>query len=422
MQGWLQQTFAAFAIRDFRILWLGTLTSFLAFFTSTVVNSVVAFELSGANRAVGLVIFAQGVSMALFTPIGGAYADRLAKRRVIAVGQVVTGLVFAALALLVALGAIAVWHLAVGTFVLGVCFAFVGPARQAYVVDLVPVERRGNAMALSQIANNASRVLGPALAGVLLAWSAAGPAGAYTVMAALYAVAVASLLLLPRSSPRAEIATHVLADIVDGVRYVAGERRLRILVLLFVIVMMTGFPYVAVMPGLVENQLGRGAEAISWLMGVAAAGGLLASVLVARFAESPRAPAIYSGLGLGFGLSLLALAGSPDFGLAAVVCFLLGAANGGFQTLSTAVVIHATEPVYMGRVMSLTMLAFAGFALMGLPIGFLADAVGERVSLSAMGGSVSAVVAVSWRALSRAAAEIEAPAAGGSDSGGDPGQ
>lgn len=402
MRRWLEQTFAAFAVRDFRILWLGTLTSFLAFFTSTVVNSVVAFELSGTNRAVGLMIFAQGVSMALFTPIGGAYADRLAKRRVIAVGQVVTGMVFATLALLVALEAIAVWHLAASTFVLGVCFAFVGPARQAFVVDLVPVERRGNAMALSQIANNASRVLGPALAGVLLAWSAAGPAGAYTVMAALYGIAVASLLLLPRSTPRASLDTRVLADILAGVRYVGGERRLRILVLLFVGVMMTGFPYVAVMPGLVENQLGREADAISWLMGVAAAGGLLASVLVARFAESPRAPAICLSLGLCFGLSLLGLAGAPDYDLAALLCFALGAANGGFQTLSNAVVIHASEPGYMGRVMSLIMLAFAGFALMGLPIGFLADALGERVSLSAMGGTVSAIVAASWWALARA--------------------
>jgi MFS family permease len=398
---WLQQTFASLSIRGFRILWLGTLTSFLAFFMSTVVNSVVAFDLTGTNRAVGLVIFSQGASMFLFGPIGGAFADRLPKRRVIAVGQGLTGVVFLTTALLAAMGVLRVWHLAAGSFVLGACFAFIGPARQAFVVDLVRQEARGNAMALSQIANNASRVLGPAVAGALLAWSAVGAAGAYAVMAGLYALSAASLLLLPRSSGRQDIGTHVFADVADGLRYVRDHRRLRILMVLFVSVVMTGFPYVAVMPGLVENQLGRGAEAISLLMGVSAAGGLLTSVLVARYADSQHAPAIYSGLGVGFGLTLFALAAAPSYPLAALVSFVLGAANGGFQTLSSAVLIHATQPEYMGRVMSLSMLAFAGFGLMGLPIGFLADAAGERASLAVMGAVVCAIVAASWLALGR---------------------
>ena len=398
---WLQQTFAALVSRDFQILWLGTLISFLAFFTSTVVNSVVAFELSGTNRAVGLVIFAQGVAMFLFGPIGGAFADRLPKRRVIAVGQAVTAAVFVATALLVAAEAIHVAHLAAGTFVLGLCFAFMGPARQAFVVDIVSADRRGNAMALSQIANNASRVLGPALAGVLLAWDAAGAAGAYAVMAGLYLLAAASLLLLPRSRGRAGISTHVFTDVGAGLRYVRDQPRLRILMLLFVGVVMTGFPYVTVMPGLVENQLGGEAEAISLLMGVSAVGGLLTSVLVARFADSPRAPAIYSWLGLGFAGSLLLLAGAPSYPAAALASLAIGAANGGFQTLASAVMIHETRPEYMGRVMSLTMLAFAGFGLMSLPIGLLADAVGERVTLVTMGAAVGACVMASWWALAR---------------------
>jgi MFS family permease len=384
------------------VLWFGALTSFLAFFMSTVVNSVVAFELTGTNRAVGSVIFAQGLSMFLFGPIGGAFADRWPKRRVIAAGQVATAAVFVVTALLVAAEAVRVWHLAAGTFVLGVCFSFMGPARQAFVVDLVEPERRGNAMALSQIANNASRIGGPAIAGVLLAWKTSGASGAYAVMAGLYGVSALSLLWLPRSFGREDIKTHVLADVAAGLRYVRNDPRLRVLVLLFVAVVMTGFPYVAVMPGLVENELGRSADAISLLFGVSAVGGLLSSVLVARYADSPRARSIYSGLGLFFGLTLFGLAAAPGYAAAIAVCFAIGVANGGFQTLSSAVVIHATEPEYMGRVMSLTMLAFAGFGLMGLPIGALADALGERAALVAMGIVVCVIVLVSWAALVRA--------------------
>jgi MFS family permease len=198
-----------------------------------------------------------------------------------------------------------------------------------------------------------------------------------------------------------------LADVVDGLRYVRSQPTLRVLVMQFVAVLMAGFPYVTVMPGLVENRLGRGAEGISLLAGTAAAGGLLTSVLVARLADAPRARATTFGLGIGFALALIATAFAPSFALAAVASFALGAASGGYQTLASAVILAASEPIYLGRVMSLTMMAFAGFGLMGLPIGWLADAVGERGALAAMGLLVAAVVALSGIALARVARASE---------------
>jgi MFS family permease len=404
-RGWAGQTFAAFAVGSYRILWLGTLTSFLAFFMSTIVNSVVAFRLTGANRAVGAVIFAQGISMFTLGPLGGAAADRWPKRRVIAAGQGTTSFIFVILALLEHTGSIAMPHLAVGSFVLGVCFAFVGPARQALAVDLVSLERAGNAMALSQIANNASRVMGPAVAGLLLAWDAVGAAGAYLVMGALYFVSAASLVLLPESKPRAARTSRVLGDVVDGLRYVHSRPVLRVLVLQFLAVIMAGFPYVTVMPGLVEHELGRPAEAISLLMGTSALGGLLMSLSVARHADGPHARALTTSLGVGFALTLAAMAFVPSYALAAAASFALGAASGGFQTLASTVVIHATESAYIGRVMALTMMAFAGFGVMGLPIGWLADAIGVRGALLAMAAAVAGVVAVSRARLASVEAQ-----------------
>ncbi len=413
MRRWLDSTFAALAVPAFRILWAGTLMSFLAFFMSMVVQSVVAFELTGANSAVGIVLFAQGFSMFTLAPIGGAYADRWPKRRVIATGQVVTSAVFAVTALLVASGAIRVWHLAAGAFVMGVCFAFIGPARQAFIVDIVPIGTRGNAMALSQVANNASRIGGPAVAGLLLAWDAAGAAGAYAVMALLYALSAASVSLLPRSSFLENAETHVLTDVAEGVRYVATHPRLRVIVLMYVAATMGGLPHVTVMPGLVENELGRESEEISLLMGLAAVGGLFVSLAVTRYADSARATAIFSAFGLAFGGGLFAFAASPSYASAALVSLLLGAANAGFLTLASAVVIHETQPDYVGRVVSLTMMAFAGFGLMGLPVGLLADAIGERGSLVAMGVVVSISVTAGWIALARAPAAAAAPSAPG---------
>ena len=401
---WAEETFGALAIAPFRTLWIGTFTSFLAFFMSTVVNSVVAFQLTGSNRAVGTVIFAQGIAMFLLGPFGGVFADRWPKRRVVAVGQSVAGASFAALAALYTAGWLAVPHLAIGAFVLGICFAFIGPARQALVGEIVPLEQRGNATALALVANNASRIGGPAVAGVLLAWDAAGAGVAYCAMAALYGVSASTLHWLPPSHGRIGIASRVLADVLDGLRYVRGRRELKLLLIQFVSVFMVGFPYVVLMPGLVENQLGRGAEGISLLAGSAAAGGLLTSLLVTRIADSPRARAVNTGLAILFAVSLLAIALAPSFALAAVASFGIGAASGGYQTLATAVMLATTDPIYIGRVMSLTMMAFAGFGVMGLPIGWLADTIGERGTLAASGIGVAVIVAWTSAALARGSA------------------
>ncbi|MEM7413293.1 MAG: MFS transporter [Myxococcota bacterium] len=408
MPEWFGQTFAALSLRHFRILWLGSFSSFLGFFMSTVVNSVVAFDLAGTNRAVGTVVFGQALSMFLLTPLGGAYADRWPKRRVIAIGQGITSAIFVLTAWLLAEGMLALWHLAAGGFGMGACFAFIGPARQALVVDVVPEERRGNAVALSQIANSASRIGGPALAGLFLAWPAVGAAGAYLAMAACYAVAALMLIGLPKSRRRTGEIGSVWTDIAEGVRYVHADRHLRLLMWMFVLVIMAGFPYVTVMPGLVENALGREAEAIGWLMGSSAVGGLLTSIAVARFADSEQARALYSSFGMGFGLSLIALAFVPSYAVAMAGAFALGVCSGGFQTLNSAVLIRATAPVYMGRVMALSMMAFAGFGLVGLPIGWLADAIGERGTLAVMGVGVTIIVAFSWAALVRVARDAAA--------------
>lgn len=399
---WLQDTFAALAVRHFRVLWLGTLLAFLAFFMSTVVQSVVAFQLTGSNTAVGFVVFAQGVAMFVLGPLGGAMADRLPKRRVIASCQLVTTAVFFALAALMATDTIQIAFLALGSMIMGATFAFLGPTRQAFVVELVPDHQRGNAVALSGVANNASRAVGPAVAGVLLAWALAGATGAYLVMGGLYALSVLTILRLPHSPPRANVGeTHVLEDVAIGLRYVWNHRRLRVLVAMFMLVITLGFPHVTLLPGLVENQLGHPAESISLLFSLSALAALAASLLVTRQADAPAGITIFWLSGLAFGVSLLLLALSPSYEIAIVAMLLLGAASGAFQALGTAVVMRTAEPAYAGRVMALTMMAFGGFGLVGLPVGFLGDAIGERATLAGMAVVVCGVVLWQRIALAR---------------------
>jgi predicted MFS family arabinose efflux permease len=214
-------------------------------------------------------------------------------------------------------------------------------------------------------------------------------------MAALYTSSFAALVLLPRSvvRPGARDA-HVLADIGAGLRYVRGQRRLRRMLVLFVSVIMLGYPYVTVIPGLLEHALGHDAHDVGTLFAVSSAGALAASLGVARFADSRHALRIYTAMALLFGLSLLGVALAPSYLAALVAMVGVGAGSGGFQSLNSAVIVRETEPAFFGRVSSLSTLAFAGFGLMGLPIGLLADAIGERGALGAMAVGVCAIVVV----------------------------
>jgi MFS family permease len=385
------RTFAAFGVRDFRVLWAGTWASYIPFFMANVVNGVVAFELEKTNRAVGTVVFAQGVAMAFLAPVGGAGADRWPKRRVLALSQAAAGVVFGLFALSLALGRLTIGGMAAGSFVLGVAVSFLGPARQAFAAELVTPELRGNAVALNQVPLTGSQMLGPALTALLLA-TPPGAIGAYALMSALYAAAALSLLALPRSVARPDAGkTHVLADLRAGLRYVRSHARLRLLVLLFVSVIMTGFSYITVLPGFVERALARATHDVPTLFFTSAIGGLAVTLAAARFADSGRAVTLFVAMPFVFALGLLGLALAPSYALAVAAMLVVGMGFGGFQTLNAAVIVHETEPAYFGRVFSLSMLAFAGVSLMSLPVGVLADAIGERPTLALLGLAVVAI-------------------------------
>jgi predicted MFS family arabinose efflux permease len=155
--------------------------------------------------------------------------------------------------------------------------------------------------------------------------------------------------------------------------------------MLFVFVIFLGFPHITVLPGLTENVFERTATEVSELFFISALGALVASLWVTRFGDSPKADAVYLGMALLFGVSLIGLAWAPTFLWAEVALFGVGAGSGAFQSLNAAVIARDTEPIYIGRVMSLVMLAFGGFGLMALPYGFMADAIGERLTLLLMG-------------------------------------
>jgi MFS family permease len=402
--GWASQTFDALRIRNYRVLWIGTVLAFVAFQMSMTAQNVVAFELANNNRAVGFVGMGQGIAMLVLAPFGGAVADRVSKRFMLLLCQVTLGGSLLATGILIQTGYITVLFLACGAFITGLSFSFLGPTRTAYIGELVRPERRGNAIALTQVGMNATRIFGPFLAGALLAWDVVGSAGAYFFMAIIFVFVILTLVQLPPSTGRsASERSSVLSDIALGFHHIRENPRLLRTVIGFALVTMLGFPYMVVLPGFTIDVLGAGKAGFGIMVGVSAIGGLIMSLVVAGFADSPRAPLFLSLASLCLGIALILTGLAPTFAIALVTMMLVGAGGSAFQTLNNAMALREASPQYFGRVMSLMMLAWSFTGLIGLPIGFLADAIGERAVLSGMGASVcvAVVLLALWQARLR---------------------
>lgn len=395
---------AALRNPHFRLLWLGTLSAFVGFNTSTIVQSLVAFQLTSKNYAVGLVVFSRGIAQLLLAPLGGAVADRFSKRGILLGSQLLTAAVFWALAWIMYTGRLQVMHLTVSGFLIGLTFAFVGPTRSAYSLELAEPAWRGNAIALNQVAVNLARLAGPLLATVLMESEACGPTGAFLTMGGLYALAVVTQFSLPAPAPEpAEPGAQrgLLDDLLDGFRYLRGNPPLRSLLVMFTLAVIVGFPYVTMLPGYVEHHLGLPSSEVNVLFMVSAVGGLLASLFAAWVANGPRLLTVYRLSGLGFGVSLMLPWFARDLHSASVAMTLVGFASGSFTTLNGAVLLRYTDPRYMGRIVSIAMLAFGAFGLVGLPASALADVAGEGAAMAVLGAIVSVLLGAQGFNLAR---------------------
>ena len=196
-RSWADSTLASFQFPVYRIVWLGSFLAFLAFNISSTAQSLVAFDLTGNNHAVGTVMFGQGVAMILLNPFGGAIADRFNKRLLILGAQSAIGLVILAIAILLATDQISIFWLAVGSFATGLMFAILGPARMSLLSDIVSPERIGNAAALIQVGSNFGRVCAPVLAGLLISWAVLGATGTYFLIAGVFVIVLLTMSQIP---------------------------------------------------------------------------------------------------------------------------------------------------------------------------------------------------------------------------------
>ena len=405
---WYQTTFVSLQDPNYRILWTGSMFSMLAFMMSFTVQAVVAFELEGTNSAVGLVALGFGASMVILGPMGGVIADRVSKRPLVFVGQMIVAAALFATGLLLVLGGMTIIWLTLLTAVMGLAFTFLGPARQAWVGEMVPPRNLANAVALGQLSMNISRVAAPLLAGLMIGSAAIGSGGTYIFMASLYGIVLLTVYILPPTKAKpAHERRAVTTELRAGVRYVARHSALRVLMLPFLAIVVIGFAFQIVLPALLERHLDREATDIGLILTVNAVAALVVSVGLAGMVGTKWAWPLMLGCGVLLGLGFLLLSAAPSFEFALLAMVVMGPGLSGFMLINNSLIMANTSPAYFGRVMSLTMLAFGVQGVLSLPTGILADAIGERQILVVAGIAVLIVVALgsaAYAALGRSGA------------------
>jgi MFS family permease len=278
------------------------------------------------------------------------------------------------------------WMLLAASAIQATAFAFYLPARIAFIAELVEPEQIGVAVVVSQTAQEAMRVVAPALAGVLIGVSWFGVGGVFLLAGAAAALSAFFIARLPPGAPRVTSVRSPLAEIVDAIGYVRSRRELSLIALTTIGVVVIGYPYLVFLPALADERFDVGAGGYGVMAGVAGLGAVIAGLLAPRQRWIVSRPWRVIGLsGAALGIALIALGFSPTYWVALLVLLAVGASGLVFQTSTQALMLSLSDFQYHGRMQSMVVLGFSGFGLAALPLGLFADATSLRLTLVGMG-------------------------------------
>lgn len=387
--------------RNYRLFLTGQLISLVGTWMDTVAESWLVYRLSHSALLLGLAAFASQIPVFLFGPLGGVLADRHDRRKILIWTQSLSGVLAMALAILTLTHVVTIWEVIALAAALGLVNAVDMPTRQAFVVDLVDRKDLMNAIALNSSMFNAARVVGPAVAGLLVA--GVGEGWCFFANAVSYLAVIAGLAMIrTRERPDRENSLSAVHQLEEAFRFVLRERPVMVLLVLLAIVSLSGMSYSVLMPIFADEILQSGPRGLGLLMGSAGVGALGGAVTLAMKRE------IY-GLGqwimlgaIGFGAALIVFGESRLLWLSCLVLLVAGYAM-MVQMSSLNTVIQSMVPDRLrGRIMAIYTATFMGMAPAGaLLSGTLAHRIGAPHTVG-LGGLVC-MIAGGWFALVRSA-------------------
>lgn len=388
----MSPTFRSLAVRNYRLFATGQVVSLSGTWAQRVAQDWLVLQLShNSGTALGVVTALQFLPVLVFGLYGGLLADRYDKRRLLVGAQAGMGVLALVLGVLDLTGAVQLWHvyaLAVG---LGFTSVIDTPTRQAFVSEMVGAEDLPNAVSLNSATFNASRIIGPAVAGVAIArW---GTGWVFVANSASYVAVIAGLLMMRTADlHRVPVSRRQKGQLREGLQYVRDRRRLAVPILLVFMVGTFGLNFQITLSLVAKLTFHRGASQFGLLTSAFAFGSLLGALASAR-RSAPTHRAMV-GAALAFGVLEVVVGLAPTFASMLVLLVPTGAAVLLFTTTANALVQLGSDPAVRGRVMALYVLVFLGGTPAGAPlIGVVAEHFGPRASLT-VGGVVCAVSAV----------------------------
>ena len=392
----LRRTFRALDNRHYRWLWLGRLATSGTFQMGNVVQGWLVYHLTGSAFALGWVGAGWSVAALTLGMYGGAIADRIDKRRMIfwmRVGMLLTALV---IGLLVATGAIRVWHLAVGSFFNGLFSAFLMPAQQSIISDLVERDTLMNALSLDALGMGLMGILGASLAGVFI--DSVGAENVYFFMVALYAASLYAIMRLPHLPPDPQERHSAWSDLLGGARYLRGQPLLVLVLALGVARVFLVMPYQSLLPAFAQDNLGLDASGLGLLQAVIGFGGLTASLIASHLGAYKGKGRLLASSSAVLGLCLILLVSVRWLPAVFLALFMVGGLGNLYMVLSDTLLLTHSDPAFRGRIVSVAMMQWALLPLGTIPSGAIADHVGVPWVVGVQGAIVVALFGlVAWR-------------------------
>ncbi len=379
--------------RNFQLFFGGQLISLIGTWMQSVAQAWLVYSLTKSPLLLGSVGFASQFPVFLVAPFGGITADRVNRQKLVIATQTVSMILAGVLAWLTLSGRVQVWHIFALAAALGVVNAFDIPGRQAFLVDMVGKEDLMNAIALNSSMFNGARVIGPAIAGILVA--RIGEGWCFAANSISYIAVIVGLILMRVHSPARVSAHSPIEDIVEGFRWVNRTKIIRALLLLIGLVSLVAMPYTVLMPIFADQILHGGARALGILMGATGVGALFGALTLA-------AKTGVKGLGrwvtiscASLGVSLFCFSFSTSFWLSAALLLPAGYSMMLQMACSNTLIQTMVPDELRGRVMALYSMMFMGMAPFGAFFGgALAHRVGAPITVAV--GGIACVIGAIW--------------------------
>ncbi|NUO46802.1 MAG: MFS transporter [Streptomyces sp.] len=383
--------FSSLRNRNYRLFFLGQVVSNTGTWMQRIAQDWLVLSLTGSATAVGVTTALQFLPMLLFGLYGGVLVDRLPKRPTLLVTQSAMALTGLALAFLTLTGHVEVWHVYVAAFAVGLATVVDNPARQTFVSEMVGPDQLQNAVSLNSANFQSARLIGPAVAGLMI--TGVGTGWAFLANGLSFIAPIAGLLLMrARDLHAVHRAPRGKGQLREGLQYVAGRPDLIWTIVLVGFVSTFGFNFPVYLSAFADDVFHAGAGSYSLFNTVMAIGSLAGALLAARRGTA-RLRVLVVGA-VAFGALEMVASVAPSLWLFALLMMPIGMFGMTVNVTANSSVQLSTDPAMRGRVMSLYMMVFMGGAPLGAPIaGWITDAYGVRAGM-AVGGAIAAAAAI----------------------------